>query len=310
MKKFYKILFASTALLFCSSNEVQAQQDAMYTQYMFNPMAINPAYAGSREAISAVLHHRSQWVGFDGAPSTQTLAVHSPIGETGLATGVNMSLDRIGAFSNMMAFGTVAYHLKLGPGKLSFGIRGGVYNSRLDNNKLTFQSQGDATNQGGIVSSAVPSFDAGLYYYTNNWFVGASANHITKHNFQFENVPTANATFLERHYTLMGGTAIEMNENIVLKPSARVQYVGGAPLSFDANFSVLLKKKLWLGASYRFNSSVALIAEYNITPALRLGYAFDLSTTQLISHNNGSHEVFIGYDFRLKGKGIVSPRYL
>lgn len=310
MKKFLIYIFSFASVVALFPKHSLAQQDAMYTQYMFNPMAINPGYAGSRDAISAVLHHRSQWVGFDGAPSTQTLAVHSPIGETGLAGGVNMSLDRIGAFSNMMAFGTVAYHLKAGPGKLSLGIRGGIYNSRLDNNAFSFETQGDFTDQGGVVSSAVPSFDAGLYYYTNEWFVGASVNHLTKHNFQFENVPTATGTFLERHFTLMGGAAIEMNENIVLKPSARVQYVAGAPLSFDANFSVLLKKKLWLGASYRFNSSVALIAEYNITPALRLGYAYDLATTKLINYNSGSHEVFIGYDFRFKEKEIVSPRYL
>lgn len=289
--------------------QATAQQDALYSSYRFNPLALNPGYAGSRDAISVVLLHRSQWVGIDGAPMTQSLAIHSPIGNTNLAIGFNAAHDQIGPTNNLMGFLTLAYHLPLKKGKLSFGLKGGVYDGIFHFNQLNF-NQADPYESSGTVHSVVPSFDFGVYYYTDYFFAGAAVSHMTKHQFKYENVPTNNEQYLDRHYNLMVGGAIPVHPNVVLKPSLKAQYVYGAPFTFDVNFSTLLYKKVWVGVSYRFHNSVVFLTEWNITDFMRVGYAFDLAFNDLIHYNRGTHEIFLGFDFNLKTKKIISPRYL
>lgn len=302
-----KLLLILSLLL--SGVSVQAQQDALYSAYRFNPLALNPAYAGSRDAISIVALHRSQWVGIDGAPMTESLAIHSPIGKTKLAVGFNMAYDQLGPTNNLMGFLTLAYHLQLKKGRLSFGVKGGIYDAIFDFNDLDYKNP-DPLENTGTVHSVVPSFDFGIYYYTNYFFIGAAVNHMTRHEFKFENVPTSNEQYLHRHYNLMVGGAIPVAPNVVLKPSLKAQYVYGAPFTFDINFSTLLYKKVWVGASYRYNNSIVFLTEWNITDYMRIGYAFDLAFNELIHYNKGTHEVFLGFDFNLKSKTIISPRYL
>ncbi|MBK9190935.1 MAG: PorP/SprF family type IX secretion system membrane protein [Crocinitomicaceae bacterium] len=163
-------LFVFTAL------DSSAQQDAIYSQYMFNTFAINPAYAGTRNSMSAVILHRSQWVGIDGAPTTQTATVHAPINKYNIAWGVNLAHDRLGPTRNILAAGTAAYHVKLRNSKISFALRAGIFNSILNKGMLSFKEDGDVFDQGGVVSAVIPTFDAGMYYYKNEIFYRVVCN--------------------------------------------------------------------------------------------------------------------------------------
>lgn len=296
-------------LLVMGVGEFSAQQDALYSQYMFNPFAINPAYAGSRDAISGVLLHRNQWTGLDGAPATTSIALHAPFKGKNFSLGVNAFGERIGPSTNQGAFVTYAYRLKMPVGKLAFGIRGGVYNSTFDKNKLNYNDQSDQFNTGGVYKASAPSFDFGIYYNTNHFFVGASVSHLGEIGSNFAD-DSQTKLELNQHYMLSAGAAFELSEKIVYKPSVIAKYVAGAPISVDINSSFLFNKVLWLGASYRTSNSLVLITELNITDFLRLGYSYDMIFNQLSRYNNGSHELFLGVDFGLKAQKSVSPRYL
>jgi type IX secretion system PorP/SprF family membrane protein len=300
-----KLLFGLICLFSLSTT---AQQDALFSQYMFNPFAINPAYAGSRNSLSGVLLARRQWAGFAGAPSTGTFAVHSPIKGKNFALGFNGIVEEIGPSINSGAFVTYAYHLRLPVGKLSFGLRGGLFSSRFNNGLLNFDNPNDINNTGGMIRGAVPNFDFGAYYYTQKFFIGMSSTHLTAGNIRFRE---SNLTHqINRHYILATGVAIPVNPNFVVKPSVMVRYVNGAPLNVDVNTSVLLQKKIWVGLSYRTSNSLVAIFEYNVTDFLRLGYSYDYALGKIRNYNNGSHELFIGLDLNVSKKTSISTRYL
>jgi type IX secretion system PorP/SprF family membrane protein len=308
MNKLLVILFIGVNLT------LNAQQDAIYSQYSFNPLAINPAYAGTRNSFSAVLLHRSQWVGIDGAPTTQTLSVHSPTNKSNLAFGFNMAYDRIGPSTTLNAAFSTAYHLKFKKSKLSLALRAGLYSATLDKNKLQFQDNNDVFNEGGVYSSAVPSFDFGAYYYKAKFYVGLSLTHLTQHEFDFYDQIDLNGGstdyFLRTHVFLNSGYVFEVNKNVVFKPSLLLKVTEGALPNLDLSFNVLFYKKIWVGLSFRNKSSVNFMTEINITDYMRIGYAYDYSVNKLSNYNKGSHEIFIGFDFDLKSKKVVSPRYL
>ena len=293
-------------------NSAHAQQDAIYSQYMFNPFAINPAYAGSRNSYSAVLLHRSQWVGLAGAPTTQSFAIHAPTFKSGLAWGVNFVHDQIGPSQNVMAAATGAYHIKFDNSKLAFGLRAGFYNSVLDRNQLNFKETNDELDIGGKQGAIVPSFDFGVYYYQTKFYAGLSINHMTNHTFNFSDYDdsvTVNM-FLRRHFMLNVGYVWEWKRNLIVKPSVMVKAVPGAPVNVDINLSFLIYKKVWLGVSTRIPSSIVLMTDINITDFMRIGYAYDISLNKLGSYNKGTHELFLGFDFNLKNAQTISPRYL
>lgn len=287
-----------------------AQQDAIYSQYMFNPFMVNPAYAGSRDALSGVLLFRQQWVGIDGAPQTQTFSLHSMVGKTQLAGGLNVINDVVGPTRNTGAFVTAAYHLKLGPGKLAFGLRGGAYSSRLDNSKLNYFNTSDKFNTQAVVSATVTSFDAGFYYYTRKFYLGLAATHLTRSSFNYENFPTGTNLFMKKHFMLASGYAFELSKKIVFKPSTLIKYVEGAPVNVDVNASFLLNKMFWLGASFRTGNGLTFIAEFYLTDWFRLGYSYDLVLNRLKKYTQGTHEVVLGFDLNVKRVKHVSPRYL
>lgn len=299
-------------ICFCViGNNASAQQDALYSQYMFNPFAINPAYAGSREALSAVVLGRQQWTGIDGAPFTGTVAVHGAFGESGMVGGFNMLHDRIGPTTMTAAYGTAGYHLKLRKGKLSFAMRGGIINANFNASVLNFD-QPDGYN-GGVNSTfqTAASIDAGMYYFTNKFYAGISASHIGADNFNFQFTDTTSVNLqLNTHIMLASGVALELNDNMVFKPSFLLKYVENAPMNVDINASMLFKQVFWFGLSYRHGSALAVITEYNITDWMRVGYSYDIVLNRLKRFTGGSHELFLGFDFRLKKDTDISPRYM
>jgi len=297
--------------------ETYAQQDAIYSQYMFNPFAINPAYAGSRESVSGVLLARSQWLGIDGAPETQTFSIHSPIARKKMALGFNVTNDQIGPTKSIGVFGTYAYHLRLGPGKLSMALRGGLYSSQLDLAALDFQDPTDQFAGTGNATASTPTFDFGSYYYTKRFYVGLAVTHLSEERIDFfgsdlNNGGSNGNTYLSRHYMLASGYAFPISDNVIFKPSFLAKYVVDITPNIDVNASFLFKKVFWLGASYRSGNGFVLLTEYNITDFLRLGYSYDIVTNALKSQNRGTHEIFIGFDFAVgSGKNkAIDPRYL
>lgn len=306
MKKITVIL---SVVLLMFTDTSYAQQDAMYSQYLFNPFIINPAYAGSRESFSSVLLYRDQWSGIDGSPKTSTFSMHGPMKNKRVALGAQIMTDQIGPTNNLSAMMTYAYHLELGPGKLSMALRGGFYNSRLDVNKLQGRDQEDFSNLGSVDALA-PSFDFGMYYYTNRFFAGVSSTHLTQQRLGYNNFPADANVHLNRHYFANIGGVFEMGENVLFRPSALIKYVEGAPVNVDVNSSFLLYKTVWLGASYRINQAMVFMMELNITEQIRLGYSYDYLLDPMQNVGKGAHELFIGYDFQIFKDRTVSPRYL
>lgn len=304
-----KVLIALLVLMTC---DVYAQQDAIYSQYMFNPFAINPAYAGSRNSYSAVLLHRSQWVSMPGAPRTQSFAVHAPAGKSGMAWGINFAHDQIGPSRNILAAATGSYHIKFKESKLAFALRGGIYNTVLDREALNFNEDFDQLDIGGKEGAMVPSFDFGAYYYMTKFYAGFAVNHLTKHTFNFDGYADTVLTnmSLRRHVMLNAGYVWELKRNFILKPSFFLKATPAAPVNLDINLSALIYKRVWVGLSFRNTSNIVFMTDINITDFMRIGYAYDLNYDKLGTYNNGSHEVFLGFDFNLRNQQTISPRYL
>ncbi len=286
------------------------QQDAIYSQYMFNPFAVNPAYAGSRDAASIVLINRSQWLGLQGAPNTQTLAAHLPTNRYNLAWGLNVTYDQVGPSSSLLAAGTAAYQLVLERGTLNFGLRGGVYNTVLNGQKLNFREENDALDHQMRTSAISPTFDFGMYYYTDRFYAGLAVNHLTRHRLNFDQISNNEDYFLKRHIFLMSGYAFETRNNIIIKPSVLLKHAEGQPFNADVNLNALFKEKFWVGIGLRNFSSLNFLVDLNVTDYLRIGYSYDITLTKLKTYSYGSHEILLGFDFNLKKAEVISPRYL
>jgi len=288
---------------------IQAQQTALYSQYMFNPFTINPAYAGSRSAFSAVMLYRNQWVGMAGAPQSSSLSIHTPLEGKNIGLGFNVINDKIGPTNNLGIFGTYAYHLDTGDGKLSMALRAGTYRFQLDGNAIEYKNI-DKFSGASIAGRFIPSFDFGLYYYTKTLYGGLAITHLTGSKVNFDNISDL-STQLVRHYMVNFGYAYILNRDLIVKPSTLVKYTANAPVNVDINLSVLIKEVFWLGASYRTSKDLVLIAEFNITDILRLGYSYDLGLNALQDFNSGSHELFVGADFTIgKQPQQITPRLL
>lgn len=308
-QRFSISLFLLLFLLGAGSG-LRAQQDALYSQYMFSTFTINPAFAGTKESSSGLLLYRTQWVGFDGAPQSGAFSFHTPIKGKNFALGMNAVQESVGPTNNTAALLSYAYHLKLGEGKLSLGLRGGGFRSSFNANELNYKEP-DKYSGAGRTSAIVPSFDFGAYYYTDRYYAGLSATHLTQRELEYELPDGAGFMELERHFMATGGAAFQLGPELVFRPSTLVKFIPSAPLNVDLNASFLLHDALWLGASYRTDQSLVFIAEYNITDYLRTGYSFDYGLNQLQEHHSGSHEIFIGFDLDLdKGERAISPRYL
>ncbi|MFQ5335986.1 MAG: type IX secretion system membrane protein PorP/SprF [Flavobacteriales bacterium] len=303
-------------LFMIGSFELLAQQDPQFSQYMFNPMALNPAYAGSREALSAVLLHRSQWIGISGAPMTESFAIHAPVWKKKIGLGLGVINDNLGPNNNFEVYGAYAYRVRLGAGKLGMALRTALYNYRFDWSKLEFKDPNEIYYPDQLTSSWLLSFDAGLYYTTNTFYAGLAVNHINQPWFglQDPNAPADSAYYgagFFGHSALTFGKAFELTEKFLMKPSIMIQTVNASEIAgkFEASVAFLYDNKLWLGISARMGTGFVFMTEYNISDRFRLGYSYDLNLNALSTQTSGSHEVFIGFDLALNKQKILSPRY-
>jgi type IX secretion system PorP/SprF family membrane protein len=308
MKKIY-----ISAMLMFMSVIGYCQQDILVSQYMFNHLLLNPAYAGSKDYMMATLLYRKQWVDFKGAPTTQVASIHGPIGLSNLGWGALISHDKIGVTDRTDAYANVAYHLKVGKKmKLGVGLRAGGGFYSFKNSDLIYWDSNDPAFAGDKTSKFLPNVGAGAYLYGDKFYAGISVPTIISYdstkslslNMSGNAVPNQ-----VRHYFATAGVALELSPNVVLKPSVLVKYVQNAPVEADFNVNVLLAQMLWLGASLRTNDSFVAIAEFQLTKQLRLGYSYDFTTTDVKNYSNGSHEIMLGYDFGYDIMKIKTPRY-
>ncbi|MDG1476380.1 MAG: type IX secretion system membrane protein PorP/SprF [Vicingaceae bacterium] len=308
-----KIIIIGIALL--AGLSTYAQQEAMFTHYMFNTLAINPAYAGSRDALTVTALHRSQWVGFEGAPTTQTLTLHAPVMNEKIGLGLSVFNDKIGPLNTTAIYADFAYKIKVSEkGKLAFGLKGGINLLQGDLNTLQLEDGSDESFTNNIESDMLPNFGFGMYYSTSKWYVGLSTPKLLENTFGDNTSTTSTQVATEqRHYFLIAGTVFNLNKDgsLKLKPTTFVKVTNGAPLEADLTGMVIIKDKIELGAMFRTGDAAGLLVGYNFTEQLRFGYSFDWSySNETFKYNNGSHEVMLRYDFIFKGKEkIRSPRY-
>lgn len=290
-----------------------SQQDAMFTHYMFNTLAVNPGYAGSRDALTITGLHRSQWVSFPGAPTTQTLTLHTPIHNENLGLGLSVLNDKIGPTNTTSIYADFAYKLKINEkAKLSLGLKGGI---NLRSNKLSTLALGESNDtkfSSDVTSNVLPNFGFGLYYHTDKYYIGLSTPKLLENNY-VSNTTSGGTTFSgeKRHYFLIAGMVFSVSDNIKLKPTGFLKVTEGAPIEGDLTLTALFKDKLWGGLMFRTGDALGVLLGANITEQLSLGYSFDWSyTNTTFKYNAGSHELMLRYDLIYNNaQRIRSPRY-
>ncbi len=301
------VKFNIIALILFSSWMSVAQQLPQFTQYMYNTISINPAYAGSRETLSVVGLHRSQWVGLEKGPQTQTLSVHSPLKNERVGLGLSFINDELGYQNFSYLYGDFSYTIPTGENsKLAFGIKAGFTSFSLDSDFQ--QSQSNDAVIFGFEDRWKPNIGAGLYWHSQKWYLGLSAPRILNTDY------TGDAEFqaLERvGYYFTGGYVFDISKNTKFKPAALLKATSGAPLSFDLTANFLFYEKFWAGASYRINEraeAIGAIADFQVSKQLRVGYAYEYPLSELRPYTSGTHEILLMFEI-FKSKRIKSPRY-
>lgn len=302
------ILIAAFGLFTVKSN---AQQDPMVSQYMFNGLYLNPAYAGSHDYWSSTLSYRNQWVGFEGAPETAIAAVDGKIPEKNMGLGLVLMHDRIGVTKQNTAVFNYSYQIRTGSNsKLALGVNAGISQFSAKLTDLTVWDTDDQVFQNDLTSKILPRFGVGAYYFGKKHYVGFSIPTLFAYQKGMDfNFDLSRATFLRRHYLLTAGYVFETSKDIKIKPSVLLKYVNNAPLEADFNLATVYKDTYWIGASFRTGDAVSIILEYQTNSYFRIGYAYDITFSKLRNYSAGSHEIMIGIDF---GKDLVkvkTPRY-
>ena len=286
------------------------QQDPQYSQYMFNGLAYNPAYAGSRDALSGTLLLRKQWVQLDGAPSTGSFSLHGPSRNERHGFGIQLVHDRLGVTRQNFLTGSYAFRFPLGPGRLALGLEGGLRQFQNRYSDVVTVNP-DQINPGVNLTAWLPSAGTGLYYSTERFYMGLSVpNFIAGKYFRYKDQTAQSLASTQRtHYFGTMGVVIPLGSNVEFKPSVVAKYVQNAPFEMDFNAAFLFRQRLWLGAGYRTGDALIFMLEYFTPGGLRLGYAYDYTVTRLNQVNTGSHELMLGFDLAPRKTKIITPRY-
>lgn len=297
----------------------QAQQDAGFSMYFFNPVYINSGYAGSRETYSGSLVHRSQWVGMTDAPTTQSLSIHSAIPNSKVGLALQVYNDNVGPMSNTGLKLTYAYHIPLtAKTKLSLGISGMMNNISIDWNKINIDDNTDPAFVGNAASSWVPDASAGLYLYQERFYAGLSANHLLESKYDLTNSPGADMAKFYRQFYLTSGIVIPVSKSVDLRPSVLFKYVQSAPVLGELDATVIFYQKLFLGVGYRtgkrigidgFDNMLIGIAQFQITEQFSLGYSYDYYLNRSSTYNGGTHEFMLGFDISGVRTKMSNPRF-
>ncbi|PIB35524.1 hypothetical protein BFP72_09035 [Reichenbachiella sp. 5M10] len=293
---------------------LHAQQQGMFTQYMFNGLALNPAYAGSQETLSLTALTRYQWVGIDGAPNTQTFSAHAPFKKDRIALGLQLYNDNIGVSNTFSTFVSAAYRINFEKATLSMGLQLGFSSYKSDVTALNpvFDLDDVALSE-NVHEPFKPNMGTGAYFYSDRYYIGLSLPTLFNSTINSFDIDDSNLTYKsgtsKRHTYLTAGYVFDLGTHFKLKPSTLLKYVAGAPIQFDINANLLIDEVVWVGVSYRNGESIDFLVELLITSDLRLGYAYDYTLNDLNNISQGSHELMLNYRIEFKKDNITSPRY-
>ncbi|KAB1157180.1 type IX secretion system membrane protein PorP/SprF [Tenacibaculum aiptasiae] len=287
--------------------EVYSQQDPQYTQYMYNTMSVNPAYVGSRGHTTITALGRTQWVGVDGAPDTQTLSYDTPLGYSGVGLGVNLTNDNIGPSSEIYLDVNVSYTVRTSDeGNLAFGLKLGGRHLNIDwskgiseNPDILFESN---------VNKFLPTIGAGIYYHKPKWYMGVAVPNILRTTHYDDTFNGGDEAEERLHFFLIGGYVFDLSERIKFKPAALAKVVNGAPISIDLSANVLFNEKFRVGLAWRWDDSISALLGLQASKGLHIGFAYDLTTTNYRNYNSGTYELMLRYEI-FKPNVLKSPRF-
>lgn len=302
MKKFAPLI----VLLLLASIKSYGQQQPQFTQYMYNTIAVNPAYAGSRNALAINFLSRNQWTGIKDGPETQTLSIHSPLRNDKVGLGLSFLKDQLGFESFTSAYGDFSYTIKASEKvNLAFGIKAGATYYKIDEELLGDSDPyfNERLNRWNM------NIGAGALLHTNKWYVGLSIPRIINHD---KNNDSQYKSLDRVHYYLISGYVFNLGKNLKFKPTMQNKYTKGAPISSDLTATFLFYDKLWLGASYRINDEqrdFGFLMDIQVAKQLRVGYAYEVPSGDIKAYTSGSHEILVIYEFKFSRNKLKSPRY-
>ncbi|MCS6823948.1 MAG: type IX secretion system membrane protein PorP/SprF [Cytophagaceae bacterium] len=308
MRKTYFLFYVVTISALATA---YAQQDPMFSQYMFNTLAVNPAYAGSRDVVSATSMYRKQWLRVDGAPRTVTFTADAPFNREHIGLGIIALSDKIGVTSNTGLYTCYAYRLRLEKGTLAMGLSAGFNQYKADYSSVKLSSAEDDYDPvfSQNINKTMPNFGAGTYYFTDNFYAGLSIPHIVNNKLFKKGDTIFTTAHLSRHVFLMGGYVFTLSSDVKLKPSVLVKYVQGSPINMDINANVWFFDHIAIGLSGRTSGALVSMLEVQATKQFRFGYAFDFTLNKIRKYSNGTHELMLRYEFGYIKNKILTPRY-
>lgn len=297
-------------IMLASSFPGKAQQDPAISQYAFNGLSLNPAYAGSHPYMSATVLSRTQWVSFPGAPKTNFFSVDGAIRDMDMGLGLIAMHDKIGVSSNTELYGVYSYHIQTTKdAKLSFGLKAGFANYKENFNELITWDE-DHVFDRNAESRWLPKFGFGLYYYAKDYYVGLSIPTLLAYDKHYSfSLDLEKSSFYRRHFYLTGGYVFPLNKQVKLKPFSMIKYVPGAPVQADLNLSAIYLDKYVLGLGYRSSGSMTALVEFKWNDMFRLGYAYDFLHSDLYRYEGGTHEILLGFDFGGNVRKVKNVRY-
>ncbi len=284
-----------------------AQQDPHFTQYFDNTLFVNPAYAGSNEALNFTAIHREQWVGFDGRPRSTTMSLHSPLRYESVGVGLTFVNDQAGPVKQNMVYGDFSYSFRLNKpeNKLSFGIKAGMNIVSLGTSNLVTTETNDPKLISNVNNHINPNVGAGIYYHTPKFFIGASSPKLIESSYDGLNDKNVE----RRHYYGIIGGVLKLNRSWKLRPTAQLKMANNAPMSIDVSVAGIFMDRFWLGAMYRWDAALGAFIQFQITDQLKAGFASDFGMQAMRNYNDGTFELMLSYDFFFKKEGVRSPRY-
>lgn len=289
-------LVVSIGVLFVV-NKTYAQQESQYTQYMYNPASINPAYIGSKNTLNILSLYRTQWIGLDGAPEVLNLGLYAPIGIKNVGAGLGFTNDRIGPSSQNNLHADFSYTISITENtRLAFGLRAGLSLLSVDPNKLNIRHLNDHNLD--LKNYQSPMMGTGFYLFHESWYLGASIPNLLETKY-YNEVQVSTAT-RKSHLYFMGGYVFTLSPDLQFKPAFLTKYVQGIPLSVDFSANALMYNSFTLGVGYRIGSSVSALAGFQINENIMIGYSYDYETNELSQYNSGSHELFLRFEFRTR----------
>lgn len=299
-----KLLFS---LLVAFGFTTQGQQLAMFTEYMYNEVTLNPAYAGSHEVVSATLLGRTQWVGANGGPQTYSFNAHAPLRNENLGVGLSLVYDELAIESNINAMASFSYKVKFEKSDLHFGLQAGIAQSERDYSRLNVEDKNDPSAISGK-SALSPNFGIGMYYFASQFYIGLSVPQLVNNQMKINGFEQSKQV---RHYFLNSGYVFDFGENFKFKPTIFMKYTEGLAdlLETDFTASFIIKDMFWIGGAWRTGDSFDLLLGIQATDQFKIGYAYDLTTTSLNQFNSGSHELVLNYKFSFAQGNIITPRY-